>query len=185
MCLHFRALTSQDALARDMSILVFCPTKVWCHKLAALLTSEILKDETLGVLMRAQDQRNERTFFEHKSCPEGQQRTPGGGTKYATGGGVVGGSHDHLSMRSPSGNDAMTKDPKSSADQKDPGSTAGGNRVSAGAGICVPSCNVTPGEPMATPAARPAALAVMEKLKTTPVGLDHELRSLVRNAQSQ
>lgn len=48
---HCRCLLYQDALARDMSVLVFCSTKKWCQQTANLLAKEVLLDRNRAAAM--------------------------------------------------------------------------------------------------------------------------------------
>lgn len=46
-------VVQKDALARDMSVLVFCATKKWCQTTAALLANEILSDRAQALAKTA------------------------------------------------------------------------------------------------------------------------------------
>lgn len=46
-------IMSKDALARDMSVLVFCSTKKWCQQTATLLAKEVLSDRNRAAVRAA------------------------------------------------------------------------------------------------------------------------------------
>ncbi|CAM9144280.1 unnamed protein product [Scytosiphon promiscuus] len=68
----------KDALARDMSVLVFCSTKKWCQQTANLLAKEVLSDRSRATAIASEAlARKSRVDRENESRGEGKPSSTG------------------------------------------------------------------------------------------------------------
>lgn len=175
----------QDALGRDMSVLVFCPNKKWCQELASLLAREIRKHKTPIVSdgkaparagTNSAQKRGLHSGQNPKQAPritgdaeEGQAEENGRLKK------AIFGTQNHEALSGGAGGlgfqSAKTIHETGRANISDLETT---QREKSG----VYTASKTSKE--APPPAIAATVAVMDSLRETPVGLDPELAWLVR-----
>lgn len=147
----------QDALARDMSVLVFCSTKKWCQQTANLLAKEVLSD------------RNRAAARESVAAAAAKKKShgfaPAKSVALAAAGAAAAKSTEVLSREREGAAVSTT------AKQHNGGAATTPTEKERG-----------PEEGRRTASAEPASTAdaVREKLRQTPVGLDAELSYLVR-----
>lgn len=194
-------LLSQDALEKDMSVLVFCANKKWCHRLAYLLAGEIREHQKVerrrGAAPATVVNAIEATKIAHPmNLPPGQRRKQQipnleacrrGGQGAAQSGqakDIGPQSHGYEGVDRRASDictgfvTAKTVDGCVRTNHSELGYEEGGAPAT-GQGTSEESIARGGRVAVSTPAAA-ASAAVMDKLRETPVGLDPDLRYLVR-----
>lgn len=169
---HFHV---QDALARDMSVLVFCSTKKWCQQTANLLAKEVLSDRGRAAeRASAAVARNSRVVRESESSGEGKMslvgfvpatsvvpKAPASDTSAVA---TMKSTNPHSRVRE--GNEVLQD--------------VGAKRAARTATITGKEQGTSVARPREVPLSPTPASVVREKLRETPVGLDADLSYLVR-----
>lgn len=170
---------SQDALARDMSVLVFCSTKKWCQQTATLLAKEVLSDRNRAAVRAAAVATAAAGKSSYAYVNRDGSRIVGGGKGKAAGLAGFVPAKSMILAATAAATGAAVKSTKSPHPRAREGTTAEqGTGATATTATVQEDSSATErrrGESSPT-----TADDVREKLRQTPVGLDADLSYLVR-----